>query len=118
MQLSLSDIRRLEKPGYNRGEFTIIKNGLYTMKNRRGACYFFDTKSKRCKVYPRRPEGCRYYPIVYSLDKKQPIIDEEECHKASTITEHELKTASPKLARLIRRIIRDSPKRRSSNEED
>jgi hypothetical protein len=48
---------------------------------------------------------------VYSLDKKQPIIDEEECHKASTITEHELKATAPKLARLIKRIIKDSPKK-------
>ncbi len=111
MQLSLNDIRRLEKLGYDRGDFTIIKDGFYTLKNRKGACYFFDTKSRCCKAYAKRPLGCRYYPIVYSLDKNQPIIDEEECHKASTITEHELKTTAPKLARLIRRIIKDSPKK-------
>jgi Fe-S-cluster containining protein len=111
MQLSLNDIRRLEKLGYERGEFTIIKDGFYTMKNRKGACCFFDKKSKCCRVYAKRPEGCRYYPMMYSLYEKQPIIDEKECHNASTITEHELKATTPRLVRLIERIVKDSPKR-------
>ncbi len=109
MQLSLSDILRLEKLGYFRRDFARIEDGLYTLRNHDGACFFFDTQSRSCKVYSDRPEGCKYYPIIYSLDENRSITDSEECHRASTITERELRASAPNLARLVKRILRDSP---------
>jgi Fe-S-cluster containining protein len=112
MQLSLDDIQRLERLGYTSSEFVRIKDGFYTLKNRNGACFFFDTESSSCRVYVSRPDGCRFYPIIYSMDDGHPIIDGEECHRATTITEHELRTTTPKLARFIKRVLRDSPGKR------
>jgi hypothetical protein len=111
MQLSLDDILRLEKLGYARKDFVRVKNGFYTLKNRDGVCFFFDAKPRSCSVYANRPDGCKYYPIIYSLDEKRPIADNDECHRASTVTRQELKANAPKLARLIKRILEDSPKK-------
>jgi hypothetical protein len=111
MQLSLDDIRRLEKLGYDRRAFVGITDGFYTLRNRNGACFFFNLESRSCRVYASRPEGCRYYPIIYSLDKGCPVIDDGECHRASTVTEHELKMTTPKLTRLISRILRYYPRK-------
>jgi hypothetical protein len=111
MQLSLDDILRLEKLGYARKDFARIKNGFYTLKNRDGACFFFDAEPRNCRVYADRPEGCKYYPIIYSLDDRRPITDNDECHRACTVTEQELKASAPKLARLIKRILQNSPKK-------
>jgi len=111
MQLSLDDILRLEKLGYAKKEFVRVKDGFYTLRNQDGACFFFDVEQRSCRAYAGRPSGCRYYPIIYSLDERRPITDSKECHRASTVTEHELKASAPKLATLIKKILRDSPKR-------
>lgn len=111
MQLSVQDIKRLERLGYNRKEFTIMKKGFRSLRNLNDVCFFFDPESKHCKVYANRPEGCRFYPIVYSLSDKKPIIDNEVCRNTSTITISELERASPDLTRLIKRIIEESRRR-------
>ena len=90
MQLSSQDIKRLERLGYTGRDFTTTRRGFRTLKNVNGACYFYDAKNKSCKVYKKRPEGCRYYPIMYYLDDGNPIIDEETCNKAHTITKEEI----------------------------
>jgi hypothetical protein len=112
MQLCLDDIQRLEKLGYPRKAFVRIKDGLFTLRNRDGACFFLDAESRSCKVYASRPEGCKFYPIIYSMDTGNPIIDREECHKAKTVTDNEVKIATPRLARLIKRVLEDSPRKR------
>jgi Fe-S-cluster containining protein len=106
MQLSTQDISRLKRLDYDPADFTTKKEGFKTLRNIKGVCYFFDAKSSSCKVYTNRPEGCRYYPIVYSIDEGRPIVDEEVCKKASTITEEDLEKTAPKLARLVRKLMK------------
>jgi len=108
MQLSSEDIKRLESLGYRSKDFTTTRKRFRSLKNVNGVCYFFDTKSNSCKVYANRPEGCRYYPVIYCLDEEKPIIDEEVCKKASTVTKEELKRITPKLTKLIKRIIEET----------
>ena len=105
MQLSSEDIKRLERLGYRSRDFTTRRKRFRSLKNVNGVCYFFDTKSNSCKVYEKRPEGCRYYPVIYCLDEGKPIIDEEVCKKASTITKEEMKRITPKLTKLIKGIM-------------
>jgi len=108
MQLSSQDIKRLERLGHRSRNFARIKKGFRTLKNVDGFCFFFDIKSGGCKVYRNRPEGCRYYPIVYCLKEGKPTIDEQVCSKAYTVTEEEMNRIAPKLTRLVRRILEDS----------
>jgi len=110
MQLSSQDIKRLERLGYRGRNFTAKRKDFRTLKNVNGVCYFFDIKSKSCKAYANRPEGCRYYPVIYCLDEGKPIIDEEVCDKASTVTKEELKRITPKITKLIKRIMNETYK--------
>ncbi|WXG43826.1 MAG: YkgJ family cysteine cluster protein [Promethearchaeati archaeon SRVP18_Atabeyarchaeia-1] len=106
MQLSPQDIRRLQRLGYDPSDFTTKKGGFDTLKNVNGVCYFFEAKSNACKVYACRPEGCRYYPIVYSIDERKPVIDGEVCERTFTITGEEIKRAAPRLAELAKQLMR------------
>ncbi|MHA1291748.1 MAG: YkgJ family cysteine cluster protein [Promethearchaeota archaeon] len=52
------------------------KNGLYQLKNVDGHCIFFNFSSKLCKIYKYRPQGCRFYPLIYDM-KKGCILDND-----------------------------------------
>ena len=66
MELSDEDVERLEKAGFNSDEFSTSFNGSFRrLTNVNGYCYFYDTSLKGCHVYPLRPIGCRFYPVVY-----------------------------------------------------
>ncbi|MFX1321011.1 MAG: YkgJ family cysteine cluster protein [Promethearchaeota archaeon] len=53
------------------------KDGFYQLKNRNGHCVFLNGTSKTCKIYNIRPQGCKFYPLIYDFYKKKCIIDEE-----------------------------------------
>jgi Fe-S-cluster containining protein len=108
MQLSLQDVARLRRLGYDPANFTTKKGGFKTLRNVRGVCYFFDAKTSSCTVYANRPEGCRYYPIIYCVDEKRPIIDREVCPRTSTITGADMIEVAPKLAKLAGKLIKNS----------
>jgi hypothetical protein len=95
----------LKRLGYNPTDFSTRKEGFRTLRNIRGVCYFFNGNTSTCKIYADRPEGCRYYPIVYSVDESKPMIDEEVCERTSTITARDLEETAPKLTSLARRIM-------------
>ncbi len=58
-------------------DFT-IKNeeGYYQLKNKGKYCFFLDINSKTCTIYKFRPQGCRFYPLIYDLEKKECTLDE------------------------------------------
>jgi Fe-S-cluster containining protein len=107
MQLSPRDINRLEKLGYRSSDFTVREEGFKTLTNINGFCYFFDPKSNACRIYRNRPEGCRYYPIIYSIDERSATLDQDVCQRVSSITAEDLKKITPKLVKLARRLIKE-----------
>ena len=105
MQLSLRDIRRIEKLGYNRQSFTMIDHeGFYSLINVDDVCFFFNPQNNHCKIYKKRPAGCRTYPIMYSVDHQGLLIDEETCHSAHTVTKDEMTKAYPRIKKAVREI--------------
>jgi Fe-S-cluster containining protein len=56
------------------------EEGFNLLKNVKGYCVFFDGAAKLCTIYDVRPQGCRFYPLIYDSDKKQCMFD-EECPK-------------------------------------
>jgi len=85
MLLSERDIRLIEEKILNitRDEFTQLnEKGIYQLKNKDNHCVFLDIKSKLCNIYKIRPQGCRFYPIIYDNEKKVCIYD-EECPRVS-----------------------------------
>ncbi|MFX1257541.1 MAG: YkgJ family cysteine cluster protein [Promethearchaeota archaeon] len=79
MILSKEDIDLILKNSLNdlRKENFVFKNnnGYFQLKNIDHHCVFFDILSKTCKMYEIRPQGCRYYPLIYDYDKNKCIFD-------------------------------------------
>lgn len=103
MELSSRDVKRLEKAGYRREEFTITgKDRVTRLRNIEGWCYFYNQVEKRCSVYENRPLGCYLYPAVYSVD--DGVIIDELCPMGETMVEHELRTKGKILIKLLKTI--------------
>jgi len=52
-------------------------DGLFQLKNLDGFCVFFNPTTKLCNIYEIRPQGCRFYPLIYDSDKKLCVLDQE-----------------------------------------
>jgi Fe-S-cluster containining protein len=74
MTLSKADIIRIEKLGYNIKDFTIENEGFIALKNINGNCFFL--KYKKCLIYENRPQGCRFYPLIYDFENDGFLIDD------------------------------------------
>ncbi len=72
MILSKEDIKRIIKSSPNnlKKEEFVFKNkeGFFQLKNISEHCVFFDFLSKQCKVYESRPQGCRFYPLIFDFN--------------------------------------------------
>ena len=57
---------------FNEDGFRMLRN-----RERRGEekCFFLDDTGL-CSIYNHRPEGCRYYPIIWDLNKHLPRADD------------------------------------------
>ena len=88
MLLSRKDIDRIEKNNPKRLKIANFvrktEEGLSQLKNIKGYCIFFDSAANLCTIYDVRPQGCRFYPLIYDSDKKQCVFD-EECPKPNLL---------------------------------
>ncbi|MCK4896020.1 MAG: YkgJ family cysteine cluster protein, partial [Candidatus Heimdallarchaeota archaeon] len=66
MTLSEEDITRIEKLGYKIEEFLEEKDGFMALRNIDNHCIFL--KNKMCSIYEIRPQGCRFYPLIYDIN--------------------------------------------------
>ncbi len=53
------------------------KDDLFQLKNIEGYCVFFDKLLKICTIYEFRPQGCRFYPLIYDFHRKKCIFDKD-----------------------------------------
>ena len=103
MLLSLEDIRRLEKKGYDRSFFVRFdKEGYALLRNRQGYCVFYNTSERLCNAYAYRPSGCRVYPVI--LDEDKGIIVDDICHSQATISDVEKDRKGKLVIKLLEKI--------------
>jgi len=102
MELSNSDIEKLEKAGYHKNEFTTTENGVTRLRNINQMCYFYDPTDKKCRVYKNRPKGCHIYPVVYLANEGATI--DGLCPMGHTISKQELRTKAKTLIKLLRKM--------------
>ena len=111
MPLSESDIKLIIEHSscdLTRGEFVVKKNKEYfQLKNVNDHCYFLDETSKACKIYEIRPQGCRFYPIIYDFDKNKCVFD-VECPRTEKF--HIKETEFKKTCNQIKTFIREELK--------
>jgi Fe-S-cluster containining protein len=102
MELSVDDIKRLEKKGFRLEDFTVQTDGVTQLRNVGGYCYFYNRADKKCKIYYDKPIGCCIYPVVYLVN--EGMIVDELCPMWQTISRHELMTKGKTLEKLLKKI--------------
>lgn len=73
MALAEKDITRIEKLGFEIDDFLKEKEGFMVLENVDGHCFFLD--DKLCSIYDNRPQGCRFYPLIFDLEIDSLVID-------------------------------------------
>ncbi|MHA1418021.1 MAG: YkgJ family cysteine cluster protein [Candidatus Heimdallarchaeaceae archaeon] len=73
MTLSEEDITRIEVLGYKIEEFLEEKDGFMSLRNIDNHCVFL--KNEECSIYENRPQGCRFYPLIYDFNFEDFVID-------------------------------------------
>ena len=107
MTLTKDDVKRIEKQGYTRDAFVVkSEDGFCELRNVDGHCFFYDSESKLCKIYDSRPDGCRYYPIIYDLKKRKCVVD-KDCPSRSTMTKQEIRKVCHKVRNLVETLIQE-----------
>ncbi|MFX1313032.1 MAG: YkgJ family cysteine cluster protein [Promethearchaeota archaeon] len=95
------------------------KNGFFQLKNSANHCVFFDLLSKKCIIYEYRPQGCRFYPLIYDFIKNKCIFD-IDCPRTHLFYQknNELKKKCIDLKHYLRTQLKIDIKNRSTKSEN
>lgn len=104
MPLTLEDIVRISKLGYDPAEFSEYRRGALRLRNVNGRCYFLDSNGK-CRIYQNRPYGCRAYPVVVEAETGECVLD-GTCPAVETVEEEEFKEKCSIARWVVANIIR------------
>jgi Fe-S-cluster containining protein len=80
----------------------INKDGFFQLKNVKNHCIFLDFPLKQCKIYEYRPQGCRFYPLIFNFQEKKCIFD-KDCPRSNLFYQKntELKSKCKNLRRFL-----------------
>lgn len=53
------------------------KKGFLQLKNSANHCVFLDFFSKKCMIYEYRPQGCKFYPLIYDVTQNICTFDKD-----------------------------------------
>lgn len=105
MTLTREDAERIDSLGYSREDYLVrVKDGFCELKNVNGNCYFYDPVTKMCIIYEARPEGCRWYPVVYHARKKRCYGD-SECPASRALTRTQVRRVCHNVRNLVRKLV-------------
>ena len=80
MPLTFGDIKRIRALGFEEKYFIREVDGWFQLRNiAEGHCFFL--YDGLCSIYPYRPQGCTYYPVVFDLDRGEIVLDTECPHR-------------------------------------
>ncbi|MCF2138961.1 MAG: YkgJ family cysteine cluster protein [Candidatus Lokiarchaeota archaeon] len=83
MILSSDDVQRIldyfSKKSQNI-DFFEFDGRFYRLKNIDDHCVFYIPNEKKCLIYPIRPMGCRFYPMIFDQSRNKCILDDECPH--------------------------------------
>ena len=105
MILSSEDIKRIVDNGFIQEEFAFLdEEGFFRLKNVDGDCFFL--RENKCIIYSNRPQGCKFYPIIFDLDKNQAVVD-PDCPLATTLSSKTITSFTKDLRKFIRKIMEE-----------
>ena len=88
-------------------DFTFTNNDKqYQLKNKEGHCVFLEPSLKICTIYEYRPQGCRFYPLIFDLNERKCKLD-EDCPKKDLFYKNKdsLKTTCQDLKRYLKKEL-------------
>ncbi len=106
MLLSEDDVKRIRALGFQKDYFVFEKNGWLQLRNRKGSCVFLD--EGKCSIYKHRPNGCRFYPLIFYEELDLPLLDIRCPYKSEFQTKDH---ASKALFDYIKRLNAEREKR-------
>lgn len=82
------------------------KDGFSQLKNIKDHCIFLDSHSDQCKIYEHRPQGCRFYPLIFDFHLKNCIFD-NDCPRLHLFYQNktELKNTCVNLSRFLKQEL-------------
>jgi Fe-S-cluster containining protein len=108
MILSKNDVDRITKNSSKnlRKKDFMFKNkgGFFQLKNFRNHCVFLDSVSKQCRIYILRPQGCRFYPLIFNFQEKDCVFD-NDCPRPHLFYQN--KTEFDETCRDLSRFLKD-----------
>ncbi|MEM2142729.1 MAG: YkgJ family cysteine cluster protein [Candidatus Thorarchaeota archaeon] len=108
MTLTREDVIRICSLGYDREYYAFrASDGFIQLRNVEGHCFFYDVGTGLCKIYESRPEGCRYYPVIYDARKRRCVVD-QECPSACTVDRTDIRGVCHKVRRAVEQMIREA----------
>lgn len=112
MILSSEEVQIIIDCGYDKEDFCYVdEEGFIRLKNVNGICFFL--RDNKCIIYSSRPQGCKFYPIIFDLDTNKAIVD-PDCPLAVSISSKTISTFNKDLKKFIRKIMEE---RENSSEE-
>ena len=110
MLLAQKDVLAIEKLGYKKDQFCFVdKEGFIKLQNMNHKCFFLD--AGKCKIYHYRPQGCRFYPLIFDLDYNKVIID-DDCPLAKTIVRTSIAKYEKDLREFIKILLKEKDMRK------
>ena len=108
MTVTRKDVERLEALGYERSEYLRKgKDNFCELRNVNGHCYFYDADTKLCKIYEARPDGCRYYPVVYDVRKRKCVLD-DDCPHREVITRTQIRKICHRVKKNVETLMMEA----------
>ena len=108
MTITRKDAERINALGNSTTDYSHkVKGGFCELKNVDGHCYFYDPSSKDCRIYEARPEGCRWFPVVYHYAKRKCVGD-NDCPASATLTRTAIRKVCHKVRRLVEELRREA----------
>ena len=111
MELSETDMVRLERRGYKRQDFSYIGvDNIPRLRNEGTWCFFYDPERKRCREYASRPLGCALYPV--NVDQDGDVFVDGLCPQAASVTDQEVRLKGKRLVMLLATIDAEAERRK------
>ena len=108
MTITREDAERINALGYSTTDYSHkVDDGFCELRNVDGHCYFYDPSSKECRIYDARPEGCRWFPIVYHY-KKRKCLGDDDCPASLTLTRTDIRKVCHKVKALVEELRREA----------
>ncbi|TFG09339.1 YkgJ family cysteine cluster protein [Candidatus Thorarchaeota archaeon] len=111
MTLTHEDLERIEALGYSRDDFMVAaEDGFSELRNVNGLCFFYDKDRQECRIYEDRPEGCKYYPVVYDVSRDRCVVD-RDCPSWETMDATTIRKLCPKVRALVKTLMKEAAER-------